>query len=872
MAGDIELRARITATDQASAVIKGVSNATKGLIDAVTNAQKSTTSLSQSMATAGQNMISAGKNTQWLGRQFLYNVTVPIVGVATAAVKMAFDFDKAMSQVKAAASSTAVISQEQYSKMKEAVLEVSKTSIQSATDITKGFYELVSAGYSVEESMRMLADVTQFATASALDVGTAAQFASAQLHAWSGTGITLKEIMDKTAVAVQATQLHFDDFVHSAEMAGSMGREAGQSFDEMSIALMAMADRGVVAGKMGFYLRAIFQDLATGEENAAKAGIDMSGVFTDTSGNIRPLSNIAKDFGEKLSGVSSQQERLTILTKVFGRNAATGFIPIMEAATQNTGLFSNETEKLAQSMVDGEGSAADFSGEIKNTAKSLDEYLQMVKDSEGATKRMSDAVNSTDYAKMQIAINNLKAAGIEMGMKLMPILSKLVDNYLIPLIKKIEDLSPKTQKWMLAITGLVAVMGPLLIIIGMMKEGLGLIMMGISKLISPSNILATSFLGIAAVILTIVGSVVGFDNLTKAILKWKDAIIAVVAIYEAFKLGNMINGWIRSYQIFRATIVAGTEAVAAFTIAQNGSVVAVKGMTAAQWSLNAAMDANPIGIVIAALTVVVAIGYKLSTMNWFQNLNPAIQILISPLGSLINLFNILKQKTDDSATAINNLKTITDTFFNATAEYNQANLTLATTTATRNRLTEELAQLERDGKTDTDEYKVATAQLKVTNDELAKAQTDVETTKKNADKALADKTGLEVARKSIEDANSQLGPFVENWNNIHDKTVQLNIKTVETVTKYVNQAILGSGGIDNNPDTPYASGGIIPTTGTYMMHKGERVTPEGSHTQSGGEVTVNAYFYGDINESSGDLGTIGKKLSRSLELSRQGIS
>ena len=225
---DIDIRLRVLEHQLALAKLKEVSREINSLGSTLTN--------------AGDKMINWGKRTQYIGRQLTYNMSLPIVAVGAAATYLAYNFDKSMAQVKAAASSTAVISDAQYGVMKQAVLDLSKTTVQSAEEISKGFYELVSAGYSVQESMKMLPLVAQFATASALDMGVAAQFASAQLHAWGGTGITLQEIMDKTAVAVQVTQLHFEDFVHSMEMASGAGRASGQSFDETSAALMAMAD------------------------------------------------------------------------------------------------------------------------------------------------------------------------------------------------------------------------------------------------------------------------------------------------------------------------------------------------------------------------------------------------------------------------------------------------------------------------------------------------------------------------------------------------------------------------------------------------------------------------------------------------------
>lgn len=1158
---DTELRARITAQDQASAVIRNVGKAAEGLAGSLKQTQQSTLTLGQRLQQTGTQMITWGKNTQWLGRQLMYNVSIPILGVATAATKMAFDFDKSMAQVRAAASSTAVVSIEQYSKMKEAVLEVSRASIQSAGDISKAFYELVSAGYSVEDSMNMLAKVAQFATASSLDMATAAQFASAQLHAWTGTGITLSEIMDKTAVAVQATQLHFEDFVHSAELAGSMGRTAGQSFDEMSAALMAMADRGVVAGRMGFYLRAIFQTLGSQSDKAKNIMEELGLSFADVAGNIKPLSIIAKEFGEKLSGVSSQQERLSILTAVFNRNAATGFIPIMEAATQNTGLFSDETEKLAQSMVEGEGSAADFSGEIKNTARSLDEYLDLVRQSEGATKRMADAVNSTDYAKMQIAINNLKAAGIEIGERLMPIITRFVDRAIIPLVNWFAKLSPKIQNIILGAAGLLAVLGPLMIVVASGAQVIGLFVNGLGNVIrfmetfriislaagggldgfvaglkntnigflvfkifdltkivalwianharmlsttiansarikaawiadsakmyatwisNHAKMLITTISNSAQIVLQnlktttqVVGawitshakivasslmtatkmaahgieagatwiahaskvsaawianfvairakafwagvetgspSVVAAEKWIKkavetsiawatnfakmvanaiqtgikiAVQAWEisskwiiesykivttwiannakivwsslttkykliiDALeTAVVWIAQPFKIAiawitkyaqiiiasatakyKMVIdalevgiAWIKKaaessiawiskfalmvvasavtkYKMIIDAFEAGSAWIAQagraligwvagfFTPAAAGSLGLAVGMeieasrAGIAWAGAAAKAAlawlatlGPFALVAAAIAVIVGVVYKIEQSQWSERLKTGAEMALGPIAMLAGLimdFNskmdFLTGKTNAAKQAMEGLKTAEDALKDSQMTLNQANLTLATSHQQVSFWTGEVTRLEQEGKTNTDEYKVATAQLAVAHDDVTKAEGGVIEANTNMNKALSDKKAAQENINRINEQKTALQRFADLWNSIQSKVIDLVVRTKEIKTfgsKEEAEAYWGS----------LQTGGIIPTTGMYMMHKGERVTPEGSHTQSGESIVVNAYFYGDINESGADLGMIGRKLARSIELAKVGIS
>ncbi|WP_157184371.1 phage tail tape measure protein [Nocardia niigatensis] len=72
-----------------------------------------------------------------------------------------------------------------------------------------------------------------------------------------------------------------------------------------------------------------------------------------------------------------------------------------------------------------------------------------------------------------------------------------------------------------------------------------------------------------------------------------------------------------------AWVVQNAKVVASFVLVEGASIaagVAEKGMAAAQWLLNAAMDANPIGLVIVGLTALVGgVIYAWNHFDWFRN-------------------------------------------------------------------------------------------------------------------------------------------------------------------------------------------------------------------------------------------------------------
>jgi TP901 family phage tail tape measure protein len=163
-----------------------------------------------------------------------------------------------------------------------------------------------------------------------------------------------------------------------------------------------------------------------------------------------------------------------------------------------------------------------------------------------AAERMNNLKGSMEQLR-----GSVETMAITMGTILIPALTKAAD-WLTNLTNKFMGLSPETQKTVLIIIGLAAAIGPLLVVIGTMASS-------ISAIINVVRLLNTL---------------------------WNTQIL--VAIKST------------------ATWIANTAALVANKVATMAVSTATKAYTAAQWLLNAALTANPIGIVIMAIAALVA--------------------------------------------------------------------------------------------------------------------------------------------------------------------------------------------------------------------------------------------------------------------------
>lgn len=70
-----------------------------------------------------------------------------------------------------------------------------------------------------------------------------------------------------------------------------------------------------------------------------------------------------------------------------------------------------------------------------------------------------------------------------------------------------------------------------------------------------------------------------------------------------------------------AAVVGNTVATVATTVAQKAAAVASEAWTGAQWLLNAALDANPVGLIVVGIVALIAIVVVIATKTtWFQTL------------------------------------------------------------------------------------------------------------------------------------------------------------------------------------------------------------------------------------------------------------
>lgn len=146
------------------------------------------------------------------------------------------------------------------------------------------------------------------------------------------------------------------------------------------------------------------------------------------------------------------------------------------------------------------------------------------------------------------------------------------------------------------------------------------------------------------------------DKVTKAVVYLTDNMETVIGVTATFVAG---------YIALRAILIAGRAALFAYniylgiytaltgratvftaaqTVAMNAQLVTTRLITAAQWAWNAAMTANPIGLVIVAIAAMIAV-IVVVIQKW-NEWGAALSFFLGPLGLIISLVQSFRRNWD----------------------------------------------------------------------------------------------------------------------------------------------------------------------------------------------------------------------------------
>ncbi|MED4969745.1 phage tail tape measure protein [Parageobacillus toebii] len=421
--------------------------------------------LQERLSTVGNNFRDIGQRMQSVGQSMAASfgaATAAIGGALGFAVKKSMDFEAQIDRVGAVAGATPA----EIKKLEKAALDLGASTSKSATEVAKGMEIMAAMGYNTNQILAAMPGIIAAAEASGEDMALVADTVSSALNSFGLAASEASRVADVLAQAANDSAAGIQDMQYTFKYAAPVAKSLGISLEQLAAATEIMSNAGIRGEQAGTTLRAALIRLSDPPKEAANTLERLGVKITDANGKMLPFSNIIGQLAEKTKNMSNAQ-KLAALSTIFGTEAASGMLTVVEAGPQ-------KLDQLTKSLQNSAGASQEAAKKMKDNLKGSLEELQ------GA------------FETAQITIGNALAPAIQ---KIAEALQGLINWF--------NNLSPSMQQFIaigaavaVAITGIVAAIGVVLAVIGGAVSGFGALAAAIGAISAPVAIAVAAIAGL----------------------------------------------------------------------------------------------------------------------------------------------------------------------------------------------------------------------------------------------------------------------------------------------------------------------------------------------------------------------------------------
>lgn len=408
-----------------------------GLKSAQSKAEEASKSIAEKL---GDKISGAGKKISSVGSTLTKRVSVPLAGVGIAGLKVATDFEKSMSGVKAISGATG----EEFTALREKAIDLGANTSFSANEVAKAMTEMAKAGWSSEQIIEGMGGVLSAAAASGEGL---ASVSTTVADAITGFGLEAKDstrVADLLTQAANSGTIGVGDLGESFKYVAPLANSMGLSIEDVTTALSAMSMSGIKGSQAGTALSGTLSRMNGSNEKVSETMSELGIKITKAGGGFKSLDEIVATLRTSFSGMTDSQKSY-YATILAGQEGQKGLLALLN-------LSEEEYNKVAESM-------DNSSGVAEKTAAVMQDNLQ---------------------SKVEQLLGSLESLAIKMADYVIPHLQEFV-LWLTSLVDKFTALDPETQKMVLKLAAIAVAAGPVLMVIGNLTSGVGKFITAVSK-------------------------------------------------------------------------------------------------------------------------------------------------------------------------------------------------------------------------------------------------------------------------------------------------------------------------------------------------------------------------------------------------------
>jgi TP901 family phage tail tape measure protein len=487
----------------------------------------------------GVQLINWGKNTQWAGRQLTVGLTVPLAAFGKAAADAFRMADAELVRLTKVYGGVAATSSAELSKIRNEVTatakEISKAYGVSFKDTITLAADIAATGKQGNELLASVKETSRLAVLGEVDRQDAMKATLAIQTTFKQNTDQLSESINFLNSVENQTSTSLADLIEAIPKAGPVIQGMGGSVKDLALYLTAMKEGGINASEGANALKSALASLINptkvAQEKFQAMGIDLGGIVTKNAGN---LTGTIMELQQALDNLDPLQKQQAI-EQLFGK---------FQFARMNA-LFSNLGKQGSQTL------------QVMDLMKASSQELA------GVAGRELSMVTESASGKYRRALEGLKADLAGMGEEFLKIQTFFI-NVTDGIIKFVGKLPQPIKTILTFVTGLTAIIGPVIMLTGVLANFFGYIIKGASHFRS-------LFKG---------GE--GWKMLTPEIMAAQKAGSLVEATFysdakAATVLKTAIAGLVTEFELLQSKAMTGAVSVAPTISTMAGNVVATGG-------------------------------------------------------------------------------------------------------------------------------------------------------------------------------------------------------------------------------------------------------------------------------------------------------
>lgn len=403
-----------------------------GFLSGLREAQTQASTTSSKLNKIGDSVTKVGKGITSAGTTLTKYVTVPLLGVGAAGLKVATDFEKGMSEVKAISGATG----KDFDALKDKAIELGASTAFSAGEVAEAMTEMAKAGWDSQQIIDGMSGVLDAAAASGEGLATVSTIVADTITGFGMAAADSTKVADLLTQAANSGTIGITDLGESFKYIAPVASSMGLSVEDVTTAISAMSMAGIKGSQAGTSLRTMLTRMVKPTDAVAKAMDELNLELTNSDGSFKSLDEIVAMMRGSFEGLTDEQKTY-YATVLAGQEGMSGMLSLLN-------LTEEEYNAIAESMENSGGVA-------KETAAIMQDNLQ---------------------SKVEQLLGSLESLAIKLADFVIPGIQRLVE-WLTSLVEKFTALDPETQKTILKFAGIAAAAGPVLLAVGKLVTGVG---------------------------------------------------------------------------------------------------------------------------------------------------------------------------------------------------------------------------------------------------------------------------------------------------------------------------------------------------------------------------------------------------------------